>query len=493
MFGLSKFPKPRRIVERQEFLMICLKAMARGTLIICVLCSLVTLAQAKPEPARICGISFDKGFTTSDGQQPVEIKNVNTVKGRVGQGAALSVGSTSSTLAYPAAGFYNPAHGSVEFWVRPDWDALKVGADKIFWMMDSDAGQDNRVALGCFMGADGSSRVYFGNLGGKDGIAVDMGWRSGEWHHLAAYWDETLNCRALFMDGVCVGARTPQKKMPSQQAVFYLGSGVKGANGAKAVLDEFKLSSTSGSPEFLRVAATKNAYLAACEKLKDQFSLERVAKERTEVSFGDVQGMATPWALRIPIQPLHHPEMVFVLPDLSICVGYRNGIGLALGGPGIADMRFPKPGEITSKLRQGYQPIVESEWNVGEIKVSQTAFGVLPNDQQVTTGKEKHYVFVRLKVANTGKSARQAPLQLLTGTMNGSFACYGPYTSPISRWQSDALGLAMADSAITQNGRVVLTTKLQCTHAFSFQCETRQRDGEWSRQTHQLPVVRHQT
>ena len=205
------------------------------------------------------------------------------------------------------------------------------------------------------------------------------------------------------------------------------------------------------------MAGERADYAKAARRLAETYSLERVARERIEVRWDDLLGMATPLSYRVPVQACHHPNLVFVQPDLSIALGPAPdalGFGFAVGVPAqLADIW-----QVTRRLRKDYQPIVESQWSTGPITLGQTAFTVLPNDPATVTGREPQYVVVRMSVRNRETAPRDTPLYLIIGRMGGSQnAAYRPFLAPVSRWQTPPLGITADGASLVMNGRTLLT------------------------------------
>ena len=403
---------------------------------------------ARAEP---CVITFEDRLETNRGQSPREAKGVSFVAGRTGRAAMLQA---TSVLAYATAGLYSPQSGTVDLWIRPNWDSPKVAGDRVFWAIDHDPGGNNRTALGLF-GSDGHTIVYFSNLGGVDAITAPVDWRSGQWHHLVACWDEGTRLRALYIDDTLQGIRSYERPMPSKQGVFFVGCLPGGGLGAEAAIDDFQISTRLEVPELTATLRQRAAYQAASARLAETYSLDNVAKERVEVRWQDLLGMATPLSYRVPVQACHHPNLVFVQPDMSIALGPAAdalGFGFAIGTPA----RVPDFSKVTRRLRDDYLPIVQSEWSDGAITLAQTAFAWLPGAEAVVTGSEPQYVVVRMSVTNTGAKSQDVPLHLLIGRMGGSQnACYGPFLAPASRWQTPPLGIVAQGTVLTHGGRIV--------------------------------------
>jgi len=423
-------------------------------------------AGASALPAEVpCYIAFDGTLATSRGEPPLIAEGVSFVPGRSEQAALLPPGAK---LAYSAPGSYDPKRGTVDLWVRPNWDSATTTGDRLFWVVDNDPGQANRTSLG-FWGNGTAAFVYLSNDQGFDAITAPVTWHAGEWHHLVACWDEDLHARALYVDGERRGITGYVRDLPSQQRAFYLGylpgtsMGQTDGHQADAAIDEFRLCTTVEPVDFEAAARaiggdlqSRLARERALQRLRTDLTLDRVAQEHIEVGWDDLAGLPPPFSKRVPIQVRYHPDVVFAQPDLSIALGRANdalGIGFALGVPA----RLPDMHEVTRRLHRGYQPILESEWRLGPLLLRQTAFCTLPADEETTTGRETQHVVVRVTAMNASDAPQTTALLLLIGRMNGSQNTnYEPFTAPVSRWQTPPLGLATDGDALLLGGRVVL-------------------------------------
>ncbi len=149
-------------------------------------------------------------------------------------------------LRYAAMGAL-PAAGTLEMWVKPDWDAASVpsgpGGTRTFLSV-GDArgwgpGHPPAARMALFF-RDGQANLFYGDTAGyawgrdavydeafpaaagsghfgKVGVPVD--WRAGEWHHLAVVWEAE---RAwLLVDG----APAPGGPLVAQESPFRGGAG----------------------------------------------------------------------------------------------------------------------------------------------------------------------------------------------------------------------------------------------------------------------------
>ncbi|MHB1000022.1 MAG: LamG-like jellyroll fold domain-containing protein [Armatimonadota bacterium] len=421
---------------------------------------MLTMAQvgAAGESGKPCILTFDTGLETSLGQKPSIERNISLVSGRSRQAAMVG---KDPALAYPTAGSYDPKHGTVDMWVAPNWNSSEVTGDKLLWVIDNDPGENNRAAIG-FFGNAGSTNLYFSNIGGVDAIVVPIDWKRGEWHHISAYWDDEIHYRGLAIDDEIKGIRYYTRPMPSKQNKFYIGylpgsDGESGTLHADALIDEFAIYTKVQNRAFTQVAREQADYQKIQTRLAEEYSLDRVARNHIEVGWKDVLGLATPLSYRVPVEPLHHPEFIFVQPDMSISLGREAdslGFGFGIGDP----IKLPDMWKVSRKLHKGYLPITESRWKSGKIEMTQTVLGLLPRDDAVTKGNETQYVVTRMTVRNTGNTTESAPLSVLIGTMGGSQnACYGPYMAPVTRWQSKLPEMELKDDALLMGGKALLT------------------------------------
>jgi hypothetical protein len=219
-------------------------------------------------------------------------------------------------------------------------------------------------------------------------------------------------------------------------------------------------------------ARSATEYAAAEKRLAKTYSFDRVAKEHIEVRWDDLRGMATPLARRVPIQACHHPQVVFIHPDLSLTIGCTArdpsafGIGFALGKPA----QLPNMWKVSRRLHGDYMPIVESQWQIGPITIIQTALAILPTGREVITGTETQYVVVRLAVGNSSDAACQTPLYVMVGAASrDKDACgYGPFLTPIGRWQTPSRQMTLRNSALTTDGKTLLTYRCSAPTEVSY-------------------------
>ncbi len=177
-------------------------------------------------------LHWNGGYTGTQGEAGVP-NGTELVAGRYGQGAAIDL---TDTLTYTAAGNFNLSQGAVEFWVQPAWD-----------------GNDNQTHIFLDVGEPWQSRMLISKDGGNNlrfliwdssreyGLAYSVvDWQAGEWHHLAATWQEGY--MALYVDGLQVKSTSDARPPDVMPTTLYVGSSVWEDYQANAVLDELRIS-----------------------------------------------------------------------------------------------------------------------------------------------------------------------------------------------------------------------------------------------------------
>ncbi|NIA14290.1 MAG: hypothetical protein GWP08_09420, partial [Nitrospiraceae bacterium] len=450
-----------------------------GTLLASGVIVLLFLAVAMREAGAEFRLSFEHEFETSSGQRPSVAADVAFVRGRTDRWSGEF--RSGAVLAYPTEGNYDPRQGTIELWVKPRWDAEKMTGSAFFWGVDSDPGKENRTVLG-FLGREGKAVVHFGDDGALSGVSARVDWRAGEWHHVAACWDEEQHCRALYIDGERRHASVWGGGMPSEQSVFHVGSmpcktrwdSAELGHEADAAIDEVRLHTEVVMPGFDVAArqavedlkakrrnariteAAKPGFESAYARLRREFTLDRVADEQIEVAWEDLVGMAAPISKRVPLQVRYHPDVVFQHPDASIALGRTNaslGLGFALAEP----YALPDLYETGKSLHLGYLPIVHSRWESTPLVLEQTAFTFLPDDEETVTGRETQYLVVRIRVTNTATTPQARPLLVLIGGMEGrQNTNYDPFLGSAGSWVGKPLNLELDGRSLLLDGNVLL-------------------------------------
>ncbi len=177
-------------------------------------------------------LHFDGSYQGADGETGTP-SGTGFVPGKFGQGVLVD---GSDTLSYPSEGNLQAAQGSVEFWVRPEWNG-NDSVDHTFFEIGK--AWYNRIRIA----KDRLDELRF--IVWSDDAEYDVSyslasWKAGEWHHVAASWGNGR--MTLYVDGNKVAERTMSPPARLGDTLF-VGSNAWGVAQADAVIDEFRISS----------------------------------------------------------------------------------------------------------------------------------------------------------------------------------------------------------------------------------------------------------
>jgi hypothetical protein len=173
------------------------------------------LAQEKTalDPHTLLLVHFNNGFNADyakgDGKVIKKDNRDGAVltEGKFGKGIRIPKGAFG--IAYSGKDNLNPAVGTIEFWIKGEFQDAPSNADALGWQQFSPVFFDNRAGAGFVIGKSQYGQVYCNLMdvgagyktilslkcvnGGTDKI------NDGKWHHLAFAWDK--DSAAFFLDG----------------------------------------------------------------------------------------------------------------------------------------------------------------------------------------------------------------------------------------------------------------------------------------------------
>ena len=176
-------------------------------------------------------LHFDGSYIGAQGQSG-NFSGTSFDTGMYEQGVQID---TSDTLTYASAGNLNRTTGAIEFWLRPNWDGNDFNSYTFFEVGDS---WFNRMRIM----KDGANNLRFmlWNNTTETGVATNVAhWQAGEWHHIAATWEDTTI--ALYVDGLQVGLLENTFVPDTLADTIYIGSTLWHDQQADAVIDEFRI------------------------------------------------------------------------------------------------------------------------------------------------------------------------------------------------------------------------------------------------------------
>jgi hypothetical protein len=227
------------------------------------------LTHAKAEPPQKVHPIFSESFDSLDSIKANggTYSDITLAKGKSGSGVLIQ---GRGKLVYPAANHFNFQKGTIEFWIKPNWDSrLDLGTPKYlltiyegtnFWTsphtlsipIAAYTANLNQRILNIFAPTFG----YHGNKArftqSKEPFTI-MKWQPGEWHKVTLFWDFTLPDNAGGTHNSYLVAKiddtytTCQMVAPvgsdgfAPDAKIILGQDYAGRYPADAVIDELKI------------------------------------------------------------------------------------------------------------------------------------------------------------------------------------------------------------------------------------------------------------
>ena len=220
--------------------------MRHGMLLVGMVAGLIACgARAADGPRVLLYLPFDGSAYArfaADGYGKASYTTIDYSPGKRGQAARIGSRYYPCGLMIPAALDLDKARGSLELWVRLQWDATdpRSGAEKILATDEKADGDAGHFMLR--MGGPGLGFVFRTPSTTLNAGASIADWKAGAWHHVVASWDSGSGLR-LFVDGKLAaeqkGTWDPSATPPSQ--CLYLGATSNGRNVFDGSIDELHI------------------------------------------------------------------------------------------------------------------------------------------------------------------------------------------------------------------------------------------------------------
>jgi len=270
-------------------------------------------------------LHLDGSYDGAQGEQGTA-NGTSFEPGQYGQGVAFDAGDT---LTYTTAGNLDRTAGTIEFWLRPNWDG-DDGQDYAFFEVGASWYNGIRLAK------DGADNFRFIVWAGSNeyGVAHWVGdWQAGEWHQIAATWQEGEI--ALYEDGVPVGREVGHVPDLLSEPL-YVGSGVWDGRVADGVIDEFRISDVPRLGNSLAcgrilVADSGNHRVQAFDSLGN-FLSEFGAYGSGDGQFNDPQGLAVDPSGRVIVVDRGNSRLVVLSFD-GQTLGYLDSYTAGFNAP----------------------------------------------------------------------------------------------------------------------------------------------------------------
>lgn len=197
------------------------------------------------------GVLTDSIFMPKNTVALLELQRVAPIlsystKGRFGyfRDHAAVITYDSDLITYPLNNQVTAASGTIEMWIKPNWEGREKG-ERVFFEISP---VENTSFLAKKIQIGFSTQLEFGFFEGttsaKTASANIGSWQTGEWHHLAFVWDNTKNKNSflkIFVDGKLQETEFDSWKFPIG-TTLYLGSASDGTKKLEASVDELRIS-----------------------------------------------------------------------------------------------------------------------------------------------------------------------------------------------------------------------------------------------------------
>lgn len=205
-------------------------------------------------------LHFDNSYNGENGEVPAGTPTTSFRDGVFNQAVSIGSGSINGTLSYPSPENINQTQGTIEMWVRPNWNGDESIAGNYYffdfrpeWYIWTAHATWNTYRIGQlgtppyneplgFRIADQYSTLWtiYSSL---------SSWNAGDWHCLAATWKNIDTGSAngemhFYVDGVEVGAPITNTNIQLNETPnsFYIGSVLGNDRFADAIIDEVRIS-----------------------------------------------------------------------------------------------------------------------------------------------------------------------------------------------------------------------------------------------------------
>jgi hypothetical protein len=210
-------------------------------------CHVITICRLAGWGLLLCGVSASAAELTfycpfdgtvdaqfAAGEPGAICRKVSFTEGHRGQ--AIAIPDAEHLMCFDAAGNLPKNRGTIELWIKGDWDGSDRTWRGLVW--DDAEGKLGDMAL-WFWKYESTIRFDIRDAAGHNVTGPIDKWRRGQWHHLAACYDCESGVK-LYLDGKPAAERHFQWK-PRNHGAFYVGARQDSNYPAEAAIDELKI------------------------------------------------------------------------------------------------------------------------------------------------------------------------------------------------------------------------------------------------------------
>ncbi|MFC2134826.1 SBBP repeat-containing protein, partial [Bacteroidota bacterium] len=165
------------------------------------------------------------------------ISGVDYITAKYYKGASFN---SSDTLTYTSANNFNSSVGTIEMWVKPNWDG-NDGIRHYFFDEIGTAKNKNRLTLFKSNQNYLICSIFDDSRTETSASILITTWITNEWHHIACTWNETRGI-TLYIDGTIAGEENNTFTIATTETNMHIGTQYDDAWPAEAIIDELRIS-----------------------------------------------------------------------------------------------------------------------------------------------------------------------------------------------------------------------------------------------------------
>jgi Concanavalin A-like lectin/glucanases superfamily/FG-GAP-like repeat len=208
----------------------------RSYFVICIVVSIFVLnSKAQVDSNTLLYLKFENSLVGEQGETPISATGHSFQSGVQGQGVLLP---NPNELVYPSLNNINRLEGTIEFWIKPNWNGNDGQTRMLFQWGNGE---------GVHISKDGGNNLkiivnrFTGNAGGETAFNTST-WLANEFHHVAFTFSATQRQVKVYIDGQLKNTNNFVGALPGTAATAMQLGGLQQSQYANALFDNFVIS-----------------------------------------------------------------------------------------------------------------------------------------------------------------------------------------------------------------------------------------------------------
>jgi len=150
-------------------------------------------------------VHFNGNNVSDENEVPLSELGTNFVVGKHKQAINVNVGDN---LYYNSSNNFNISYGTIEFWIKPNWNGNDMLHHQFFFSRADSNGDHIKIGktyngIKNYIYATFNTSAYEGNSYNSEPLVEN--WQTGDWHHVAVTYNLSNHSIYLYLDGVVAG------------------------------------------------------------------------------------------------------------------------------------------------------------------------------------------------------------------------------------------------------------------------------------------------